>query len=150
MNQRFHGVLSLVFISIAVIIALIYMQSHSNSLGLLYLLIILLSVPMVIFSYCAKCTCKDRACSHVLPGMLTRLLPERKQGPYTKGDYFWTAVSLAALLGFPLFWLWQSKPLFVVYSTLLLIGLLEILLLVCRACSNQNCPVSTRFPNLQE
>ena len=150
MNQRFHGVLSLVFISVAVIIALIYMQSHSNGLGLFYLLIILFSVPMVLFSYCAKCTCKDKACSHVLPGMLTRLLSQRKQGPYTKGDYFWTGVSLTALLGFPQFWLWQSKLLFVVYWILLLIGLLEILLLVCRVCSDQNCPVSTRFSNLQE
>ena len=141
MKQRFHGVFSLVLISIAVIIALINMQRHSVNLGLAYLLIILFSTPIVLFSYCAKCTCRDGACGHVFPGMLTRLLPERKQGPYTKGDYFWTAISLIALLGFPQFWLWQSKTLFVVYWMLLLLGLTEILFMVCRACNNQNCPV---------
>lgn len=141
MKQKVHGIISLALIFVAVIIALIFMQRQSNNLGILYLLIIVSSVPTILYFYCGKCTCKDGACSHVLPGMLTRLLPKRKQGPYTKTDYLWTTVSLAALLGFPQIWLWHSKPLLVVYWILLLIGLTEILLLVCRACSNQNCPV---------
>ena len=150
MKHKFHGLVSLVLILVAIIIALTFMQHHSSSLGLIYLLIIVSSIPTILFSYCAKCTCKDGACSHVVPGMLTRLLPKRKQGPYTKADFFWTAVSLTALLGFPQIWLWKSKPLFVLYWILLFIGLLEILSLVCRACSNQNCPVNTSLSNFKK
>ena len=80
-------------------------------------------------------------CSHVFPGKLTRLLPARKQGPYAIADYFWTAIGLMVLFAFPIPWLWQSKILFFGYGSLLIIGLAEILFLVCRTCSNANCPI---------
>jgi hypothetical protein len=121
MKGKFHGVASLFLIFAAVIIALIYMPTLAINLG-------------------SKCLCREEACSHVFPGMLTRLLPTRKQGPYTIGDYFWTGVSLIALLGFPQVWLWQHKTLFVVFWILLIVGLIEILFLVCPRCQNENCP----------
>jgi len=141
MDRNFHGVFSLVLVYAAVIIALIYLLDLSAALGSVYLAIVVISNPIVLYAYCAKCVCRKEACGHVFPGKLTRLLPERKQGPYTFGDYFWTCVSLMALLGFPQVWLWQNRILFVSYWILLLVGLAEILFLVCRACGNENCPV---------
>lgn len=140
MDSKFHGVFSLVLIFTTVVIALIYMLSVSAGLGLVYLVIILTSNPIVLYTYCAKCVCREDACSHVFPGKLTRLLPARKQGSYSLGDYVWTGVSLVALLGFPQVWLWQNKTLFVVFWIILLVGLAEILFLVCPRCQNENCP----------
>jgi hypothetical protein len=140
MRGNFHGVFSLILILASVVIALFYMLSLSLGWGLSYLGIILIANPVVLYAYCAKCLCRDDACSHVFPGKLTRLLPPRKQGPYTFADYFWTALSLMALFGFPIPWLWQSNVLFFGYWLLLLIGLAEILFFVCPTCRNENCP----------
>jgi hypothetical protein len=143
MVSKFHGVFSLLLISVAVVIAIVYLLSHSIGWGLVYLGIIMLANPIVLYSYCAKCLCREDACSHIIPGKLTHLLPIRRQGPYSFWDYFGTAISLVALFGFPQFWLWQSLAIFIFFWILLLAGLFEILLFVCRACSNTNCPNCT-------
>ncbi len=140
MAQRFHGVSSLILIFLAVAVAWVYLLNLSSTGGLVYLSIIIVTTPVILFGYCAKCTCRENACSHVFPGKLTRWLPSRNQGPYTFGDYFWTGISLIALLGFPQIWLWQSKSAFIAFWILLVVGLAEILLLVCPRCKNENCP----------
>ena len=139
MRSNFHGVFSLILIFASVLIALAYMLNVSLGWGLIYLGLIILGNPIVLYAYCAKCLCRDDKCSHVFPGKLTRLIPPRKQGPYTLMDYFWTALSLIALFGFPIPWLWHSNVLFFGYWLLLLIGLAEILFFVCHTCRNENC-----------
>lgn len=141
MKSNFHGVFSLVLILASVVMALSYMLILSLGWGLAYLVVIIIANPIVLYAYCAKCLCREDACSHVFPGKLTRLLPARKQGPYAIADYFWTAIGLMVLFAFPIPWLWQSKILFFGYGSLLIIGLAEILFLVCRTCSNANCPM---------
>jgi len=140
MDNKFHGVFSLISIVISVVIALAYMLSNSLGWGLVYLGIIVLANPIVLYSYCAKCLCRENACSHVIPGKLTRLLRVNRQGPYSFWDYFATAISLTVLFGFPQIWLWQNLVIFLLFWFFLLAGLIEILLFVCRACSNTNCP----------
>jgi len=140
MDNKFHGVFSLISIVISVVIALAYMLSNSLGWGLVYLGIIVLANPIVLYSYCAKCLCREDACSHVIPGKLTRLLRVNRQGPYSFWDYFATAISLTVLFGFPQIWLWQNLVIFLLFWFFLLAGLIEILLFVCRACSNTNCP----------
>ena len=139
MKNNFHGVFSLILILASIVIALSYMLNESAGWGLIYLGIIILANPTVLYAYCAKCVCRDDACSHVYPGKLTRLLPTRKQGPYTIMDYFWTALSLIALFGFPLIWLWRNTVFYFGYWLLLLTGLAEILFFVYRSCPNKNC-----------
>jgi hypothetical protein len=145
MQSNFHGVFSLISILASVAIALFYLLSLSPGWGLAYLGVILLANPLVLYAYCAKCLCRDDACSHVLPGKLTRWLPARKQAPYTRMDYFWTALPLMVLFCFPIPWLWQSKALLLGYLLLLLIGFAEILFFVCRTCHNKNCPICSIY-----
>lgn len=140
MGSRFHGVLSLVLIFAVVVMALIYLFGLSVRLGLVYLAIIVVANPLVIYAYCAKCLCRENACGHTLPGKLTQFLPQRKQGPYTVSDYFWAGIALAALLSFPQPWLWQNSILFTVFWISLIGGLIEILFLVCPRCQNKQCP----------
>ena len=142
MKDKFHGVFSLILIFAAVGLALVYMLNLSAVLGAAYLAIIIVAVPVVLYSYCAKCSCREGACSHVLPGRLIRLLPARRPGPYSLPDYLATALALIALLGFPQIWLWHNKIVFVVFWVILLAALAEILFLVCRTCNNQNCPIN--------
>jgi hypothetical protein len=140
MSGKFHGVFSLLLIAAAVVIALAYMLSNSLGWGLVYLVIIVFAAPIVLYSYCAKCLCREDACSHFFPGKLTRLLPNRKSAPYSFIDYFGTAVSLSIVFGLPQFWLWQNRSFFLLFWVLLAGGLVEILFFVCRACSNTSCP----------
>ena len=142
MGSKFHGVFSLILILAAVVMALIHVLGVSLGWGLVYLGIIIVANPIILYSYCAKCLCREHACSHVFPGKLTSLLPARKQGPYSFVDYLGTALPLIALFGFPQFWLWQRKSAFIAYWILILLGLIEILLLVCRHCENENCPMN--------
>jgi hypothetical protein len=58
MVSKFHGVFSLLLISVAVVIAIVYLLSHSIGWGLVYLGIIMLANPIVLYSYCAKCLCR--------------------------------------------------------------------------------------------
>ena len=141
MQGKFHGVFSLILMMAAVAIALFYTISQSPGWGLVYLVIVISANPIVLYAYCAKCLCRENACSHVIPGKLACLLPQRKQGPYALADYVWTILALAALFGFPIPWLWRSKILFFGYLLLLLIGLTEILYYMCRTCCNENCPI---------
>jgi hypothetical protein len=140
-RRNFHGVFSLILLLASVVMALSYILILSLGWGLAYLGIIMLANPIVLYAYCTKCLCREDACSHVFPGRLTRLLPARKQGPYTFSDYFWTGICLMVLFAFPIPWLWQSKMVLFGYWLLLIIGLAEILFLVCRTCRNENCPV---------
>ena len=141
MKARFHGVFSLVLVSLSAIVALMALMTESISMGMLYLVILCVSPLIILYAFCAKCLCREHACSHVFPGRLTRFLPERTQTDYTFSDIFWTAIPLMALFIFPQFWMWQNKLLFILFWVLFLAGLLEILLLVCRGCGNTKCPL---------
>ena len=137
---KFHGLFSLILICLSVVIAAAYLLGNFIGWGLVYVGIIALANPAVLYSFCAKCLCREDGCSHFIPGKLTRLLPARRPGPYSFLDYFATAAALAALIGFPQIWLWRSKGLFILFWVLVTIGLVEILFFVCRACRNTNCP----------
>jgi hypothetical protein len=138
---RFHGVLSLVLVFVAVGIAMIHMFKTAGVAAAVYLGLMVVATPVLLYSYCAKCTCRDSACSHVFPGMFTRFLPARKPGAYSLMDYLGTALSLMALFGFPQFWLWRAKSFFLVFWIILAAALIEILFFVCRNCNNQECPI---------
>jgi hypothetical protein len=140
MKCNFHGLISLILIFTSVVMALSFMLIISPGWGLGYLVVNIIAIPIILYAYCAKCLCRENACSHVFPGRLTRMLPTRKQGPYAFMDYVLTGLSLMVLFVFPVPWLWQNKVLFIGYWLILFLGLAEILFLVCRTCSNTNCP----------
>jgi hypothetical protein len=140
MKGNFHGIVSLILIFTSVVIALSFMLIISPGWGLGYLIVIIVAIPIILYAYCAKCLCREDACSHVFPGRLTRMLPARKQGAYAFMDYVWTGLAIVVLFAFPIPWLWQNKVLFIGYWLIFFPGLAEILFLVCRTCSNTNCP----------
>jgi hypothetical protein len=140
MNREFHGVMSLLLVFAAVIIGVAAVFKASPPMGLLNILIILVSLPIIIYSFCSKCACRLDSCGHVLPGKLTRFLPAREPGPYTPRDIAGLLIPFVIIIGFPQWWLWGEKVLSAVFWILILAGIVEIRLAVCPACTNRECP----------
>jgi hypothetical protein len=137
-NSKFHGITSLILISIATLIGLIAMTLSWWVLGLIYLLVVIIVPQVLLRTYCAKCPCKAH-CGHVFPGKAAMAF--EKDGPYTITDFLILGVSILLLIGLPQFWLWQILPLFGIYWVLTGIGLIQILLAMCPSCDNVYCPV---------
>lgn len=140
--QNFHGVFSLTLIGIAAAVGLTATFKASIWIAVLYIAILAASGILIVYLYCGKCTCRHHACRHVLPGKLVRFLPERAPGAYSYSDFIGTAIGLAALFGFPQPWLWQRPFLFILFWTLSVIAMAEILVFVCNGCENDGCPVN--------
>lgn len=141
MKREFHGVLSLLLVLAAVIIGAAAVFKASPPMGLLNILIILVSLPIIIYSYCSKCACRLDQCGHVLPGKLTRFLPARQPGPYTLLDIAGLLVPFGIIIGFPQWWLWADKVPAAVFWILILAAVFEIRVAVCPACANRECPL---------
>ncbi|RDU25005.1 hypothetical protein [Anaerosacchariphilus polymeriproducens] len=139
MKGKFHGVFSLLIIMFAMLIGLVSIMLHSIQIGLFYITALFLLPIVVIFSYCSKCMCRLEDCGHVFPGKITKLLPKRKVREYYLKDILGVMIPALILCGFPQYWLWKCKPLFFIFWALLLIGIAEIYLFVCKKCRNVNC-----------
>jgi len=139
MNAKFHGVTSLLLEGLAILIGLAAIWPGNKTVGIFYIVLILVSVPTILYSYCSKCEIRLTGCRHVIPGQITRLLPAREDEPYGFRDYVGLALPAAALVAFPQPWLLDSKPLLALFWLCIVGGLVQILLRVCRGCGNQKC-----------
>ena len=143
--HNLHGIISLILFKVAVLAALAYLFLTSISAGLVYLMLIGIASLSVLYAYCAKCQARakcearDHRCSHVFPGKATRFLPTRKQGPYSPADILVTGGSLASIVIFPQYWLWQNKTVLLTFWGLSVIAVGQILLRVCPTCRNHKC-----------
>ena len=86
--KRQHGVWSLILTLLPVTLGAISIAQYSKFMALMYVILSLISLMIIVYSFCSKCPCRQHGCGHVLPGKLTKLLTERAEGSYTKGDYF--------------------------------------------------------------
>lgn len=143
MKRHVHGVISLLFVAGAMATALVNVWRASIFLGLAYLLLLAGSVGIILFSYCAKCPCRLQGCGHMIPGWLTRFLPARVQGPYGVIDYLGVIIPLVFLVALPQPWLRPNLPAMILFWALMAAGIIEILLYVCKGCSNDCCPMQS-------
>lgn len=148
MRTQFYGITSLGLILIATAIAAVAMFRTSWVLGTVYLVVCATAPAAIVYAYCAKCPCRTH-CGHVFPGKLAVAFPNRQTGPYTRAELAVVVLALLLLMGLPQAWLWQYTGLFVAYWVLNAVGLVQILLFVCRTCDNVYCPLraSSRLPN---
>lgn len=142
--RRQHGVWSLVLVFVAIMIGAVSIKQSSIFIALVYIGLSLVSLVIVIYSFCSKCPCRHD-CGHVLPGKLTELLPKRVQGPYEKLDYFGVSLPFLFIIGFPQFWLVAQLQLIVTFWVLLIIAVIEITKKVCKGCGNKLCPFNSRL-----
>ncbi len=139
MNAKFHGVTSVLLESLAIVVGFAAIWQSHKAAGIFYMVLILVSVPAILYSYCSKCEIRLTGCRHVIPGQITRLLPARENEHYGILDYVGLTLPVAVLVAFPQPWLLDNIPLFVLFWVCLVGGLVQILLRVCTGCENQKC-----------
>jgi hypothetical protein len=140
LNARFHGVVSIGLVLVAVIIAVATGFQLSAVLGLVYLLGCALAPLGIVYAFCAKCPCRTH-CAHVIFGKLAVALTNRRPGPYSPAEIAVVGLALLWLLGLPQIWLWRSLGWFVAFWVLNVVAVLQIRLVVCRGCGNVYCPM---------
>ncbi|MBN2425813.1 MAG: hypothetical protein JXR46_01090 [Calditrichaceae bacterium] len=138
MKTRILGLLTLIMASMAYIIGLYVACSYSPWMGILYALLILLCVPVILYAYCRKCPAQN-SCAHYLPAVLCRLLPARKQQPYTIKDITAVSISFIILTAVPQRWLIDEPALLILFWVLLITAALIIVLNLCGKCTNRYC-----------
>lgn len=145
LSPRFHGFLTLLLLLVSLLIGLVAIALKSALAAVLYALMIVLGLPTLVYLFCGKCISRGEACLMVWPGRLSLRLPPRKTDTYAKSDFIGILAVLILLANFPQYWLWQTKPLFIVFWVLILAAHAEVNLFVCRACDNCRCPIHKRF-----
>jgi hypothetical protein len=139
-KRETHGVLGLGLAALALAAAAQSLFQQSMALGVAYLLLGTLSVPVILYSFCAKCPDRGK-CGHVVPGRAaSALYKNRKQGPYTGPDMTMTAAALLVIFGFPQIWLWRHPVAFGAFWILMAVAVADIRSKICRDCGNGNCP----------
>ncbi|MBN1875297.1 MAG: hypothetical protein JXA33_13800 [Anaerolineae bacterium] len=139
LSTRFHGIVSLALVGIAVIVAIFVLVHITWGWAVGYGLLCLLGMTAIIYTFCAKCPCQQ-CCAHVLPGKVARLFP-RAPSPYSGVEQAVVVVAIALILGLPQLWLWQNVAALVVFWILNAVAVTQILIFVCRVCANFYCPV---------
>lgn len=140
MANRFHGVFSLILYSVAVAVGFFSMAAESMALGFMYLIVAVLSVLVLTYSFCTKCCMKD-SCGHVFLGLLAKKLPLRT-GAYNRWDIIGVLLPAALILLMPQTWLLKDMAHFIVFWLLVAVGGAEVSLFVCRSCTNKACPLN--------
>jgi len=143
-TRKQHGVLSLAIMLLAIVIAIIFISRQSLSLAAIYLVASIISMAVIIYSFCSKCPCRKHECGHVLLGWLTRFFPDRKEEKYTVLDLSGVLIPLLFIIVFPQFWIKSSIPVLVAFWGLLILTGLEISTRVCRGCGNKYCPLNSK------
>lgn len=140
MNRQTNGIIALLLILAAVLTAAYAIFQTSVSWTVLYLVGILLSVLVIVYSFCTKCPSRTKDCSHVILGKMARFFPPRAEGPYTLRDKAGVVVPVVFLIVFPQYWLLSQPAYFVIFAAFCLGAAAVIQFFVCKGCANCYCP----------
>jgi hypothetical protein len=114
---------------------------ESLAISLLYLAIVAAALMTIVYFFCGKCLCRRDACVCIFPGKLSQHFPERKETRYTFWDIGAVFISLSVIAVFPQLWLFKRTILLAIFWLLFLGAHAEIMLVVCRRCENERCPM---------
>ena len=110
--------------------------------GVIHLLLLLGSVLLVSYSYCAKCTSCEKKCAHPQIRLLKKFVPHRKNSKYQIKDYLGLIPIIIIGVALPQYWLWQNKVLFIIFWVLNITVLIGILTRLCVQCENEHCKMN--------
>jgi hypothetical protein len=140
LRRQTRGVVSLGLAAIALAAAAQSMFQQSLVLGMMYMFLAGISVPVILYAFCAKCPDREN-CGHVVPGpVAAKAFRNRKSGHYTARDLSLTVAALAVLFVFPQIWLWRHPLAFGTFWILMAVAAVDIRAAVCRDCGNVYCP----------
>jgi len=145
MTPRAHGVLTLGLLLLAFLTGLVGVALVAPLPAILYGALIAAGLPLLVFLFGGKCLCRGKRCVMVYPGRLSLHMPDRPSATYTRTGFTGILGTLVVLSVFPLYWLWQTKGLLILFAVLGMAAHAEIVMVVCRACENCRCPVNRWF-----
>ncbi len=141
MNKKIPGVLSLLFIFSAALLAVYYLFQIKTDYAIIYLVSVFAGSLLMVRSWCTKCSRSDR-CPHIIPGFMIKLMKKREPGKYERMDYAGLIAGFLLILLPPQFWLIQSLPHFLIFWGMIILGIIEIRLYLCKDCNNSYCVLS--------
>lgn len=137
--KNFAGWVSMSFLSLALLMALITIYPFSQIWTLIYGLTVAGACFIILRFFCRKCAARNH-CPHVLPGLAARWMKPVPPSPYTRFEIVITLTGTALILLFPQYWLIRNRTAFFIYWLLSGLALLLILCKLCLHCKNKNCP----------
>lgn len=140
MNRQTCGILSLFLILAAILTATYAIYQSSPFWALVYIVGLMLSSLVIVFSFCTKCPSREKDCSHVIPGKIIRFFPRRAEAPYSFRDKAGVVVPLVFLIVYPMYWLLSQPAYFVMFAALCLGAAAVLQFFVCKGCANCYCP----------
>ena len=138
MKVNIHGIISIAIFFLGIIFSITAIYNESEIITIVYVALLLISFPVIIYSYCTKCAGRFN-CAHVILGKLAQLMPKRKAGAYTPADYAGVLIPVIIIIAFPQLWLWKIKWMFVFFWLFTFIAVWEISRFVCTNCKNDRC-----------
>ena len=142
MINKINGIGSFVLIQIGAFIGLYVMALSSMVMAVIYGGILVGALGLILYSFCAKCPCKEKGCGHYFPGKLTKFFPDRRPGPYTSWEYGVTFCGVLLIIATPQYWLFQYPVAAGLFWLLIVIALVQINLTVCKSCENGYCAMN--------
>jgi len=141
MNYKAPGLVSLLLVFDAIIIAVISLYRFSPLSAVIYLLLLPPVFLNVLYIYCRRCPhVVGKDCRHVLFGpIVARLFKVQNAAPYSAREILSALLPLIVYLGLPQYALFQSLPLFAAFWVLVFAGAVVIQKAVCPRCRNTNC-----------
>jgi hypothetical protein len=140
-----YGILGLLLVALAIITGFVAIIIESVEYALIYLAVIVICVLGVLYSYCAKCKCKDMACGHIYPGKIVKYLSKREQTNYTNIDKAIFVVCMFLVFFFPQPWLIRNFLLLTVFWILVITRAIILVKKTCQVCMNDICPLNPKF-----
>jgi len=138
MSAKTYGFIGLVMLIAAVLVGLYGILQYSVTTAGVYLVGSIAVFLIFVYAFCAKCPVRDN-CTHILQGMVTRIMPGRPTGPYSACDLLGLGVFFGFVALFPQYWLMRNPMLMLVFWILFLGNLLITHFGCCMGCGNVYC-----------
>jgi hypothetical protein len=140
MNYKVYGFITILMHFAGLAIGFVAILPFSTLHAIIYSIQVVVTTLIIVYSFCSKCPCHEKQCSHVILGPITRILPRRKIGKYKAADYWGLGISFFTPAVYQSYWLWKHAVLPYVFYILFVATIALILLNVCPQCKNVNCP----------
>lgn len=136
MSYRFYGLLSVLFLVIAMGISIVSVLIVSSFVGILYL--VLLCLFLIPYCFCGKIYIRKR-CSRGVRRKFIHSSPASRCTKRNSRDYIITVVVCLVVAAFPQYYLFKIIPAFLLYWLLIGIAIVEFYVAVCKKSKNKGC-----------
>jgi hypothetical protein len=137
--KKINGITSMLFFGVSFVIGFYALWINVINIAYIYILILVSAAILIPYVYCTKCPCRHTSCAHVLPGLITRFMPNRELEPYTFFDWAIVGIIMGSLIVLPQYWLSYNILLLSIFWILLIISFIQIRLFICKICDNKKC-----------